>query len=81
MDRDLARIVLIACRMSTRELARLPPIIKEHNPDEKETKTINKAIAGAIADIYMNIIDQVEAEHPDLKAETEDRYAKYGVLF
>ena len=81
MDRDLALIVLIACSRSIHELASLPPMLKEFDAGDKEAIALRKAIGRAIAEIMTNILDPVEAQHPDLRAEAEARYTKYGCRY
>jgi hypothetical protein len=79
MDKDLARIVLVAALESTRSISEIVPLIKKHCGPELQQQ-LSLAIASSVADIQSELIDEVYAIHPDLKAEFEARYKKYGRL-
>jgi hypothetical protein len=72
MDADTARLVVDAAMRSSAQLQELLPRLKEKcSPQEYDTYL--KAIATAIAEISLEVMDRVFHEHPALEAEVDDR--------
>ena len=70
MDIDLARTIARSAFRSSRELGALMPKLQEKlSPDE--FKAYSKAIATAIANIQLEIVNKLTAEHPVLESEIE----------
>ncbi len=77
MDIDLARTVARAVFRSSRELGALVPVLKEKLAAD-EYKTYSKAIASAIANIQLDILNRLTAEHPGLETEIENAIKQSG---
>jgi hypothetical protein len=77
MDIDMARNVARAAFRSTRELGALVPLLKE-KPEPREYETYSKAIASAIADVQLGILNRLIAEHPALETEIEEAIHRTG---
>jgi len=77
MDIDLARDVARATFRSTRELGALVPVLKD-KLEQGEYEIYAKAIASAIADIQLGILNRLIAEHPSLEAEIDVAIKKTG---
>jgi hypothetical protein len=72
MDTDTARLVVDAALRSSAQLQELLPRLTEKcSPEEYETYL--KAIARAVAEISLEVMDRVFQEHPGLEAEIEAR--------
>lgn len=80
MDNDLALLTLTACNQSTRHLADLVPMLKEHAEPE-DYEHLKLAIGSAIYAIMSEIMDYVETRSPEVKAGRERRLEKYGRAF
>ncbi len=77
MDERLARILLNATTRATRELAVLPPLLKEHANEEMRER-LRIPVARAIAEIRREIEDPIFQLFPALKAEFEDNVERFG---
>jgi hypothetical protein len=77
MDIEMARTVARAAFRSTRELGALMPLLKEKLP-AGEYALYSKAIASAIANIQLDIVNKLTTEHPGLESEIEGSIKKAG---
>ena len=77
MDIAVARHVLRATFRSSRELEYLIPLLKEACPPE-EYDVLVRAIAGAIAENSLGVVNRILAAHPGLEAEVDADVARYG---
>jgi hypothetical protein len=75
MDRDTANEVFNAALRSGDELQKLLPLLKTRcSADEYDVYL--KAVATAMAEIGIELVNRVVAEHPELGAEMEARSAE-----
>lgn len=75
MDKDLARIVATAGMRASKDLGELIPLLAEFLPKATE---LQKGIAAAIAEIGLGVLGPAFEAQPELRAEFDQRVAKYG---
>ncbi len=80
MDKDLALLILSSCTQSTRQLADLASMVKEHAEPE-DYEHLKLAIGNAINGVMSEIVDYVEGRCPELKADRERRLDRFGRAF
>jgi hypothetical protein len=80
MEKELAKIVLAASYRSCQELSNLVPLLKESCPPE-EYERIAFTIGSILHEMEAEIHYKIFEEHPDLRAEIEERIQKYGRAF
>ncbi len=80
MDKDLALLIYSACTQSTRQLADIVPMVKQHAEPE-DYEHLKVAIGSAIYGIMSEIMEYVENRCPELKVDRERRLDQFGRVF
>jgi hypothetical protein len=76
MDKELARIVATAAMRSSRELAELVPLLKQHVA--ADDARLSKGIARAIAEIGAEVLTPLFTRFPELESEFAENAERYG---
>jgi hypothetical protein len=77
MDRETAKVIAVAALRSSSELVNLIPILRTVCSDE-EYEAWRFKIADTSAQITQGLLSAVLAEHPDLEAELDEHYRRFG---
>ena len=77
MDEELARMVAVAAMRSSRELAGLIPLLKEHC-DARDYEILGKGVARVLAEIGSDVLNPIYARFPELEREFNRNIECYG---
>ena len=80
MEKELARHVVRTAFRSASMLTKLVPLINEHCEKGEQQLKLKKALATIIADIGLDINEELFKLYPELKDEIEQSINKYGFL-